>query len=492
MPLVAVISSNPVESIFVAVVLMAISSPIIRRVAAAEASPWLIRILWISLILHLLGAPAQVYVVHHFYHGIADWKRYDQQGSILGPEFRHFDFSFTGAHVRGIVNDGSVSIATGIVMAVVGTNQIAAFLVFSWFSFVGTLLFYRAFTLTFREARLHHRRYAIMLFFMPSMIFWTADVSKEAIMMLSLGVTAYGAAKVLVHRRGGFSLMIIGVAIGILIRPNELLLFLGAFAVALMVRPSADSRSFGGFRRVGGLLVMGSLLFVTVFLTFHYLHTSGGSLSLNQVQQNNTGAGIGFGSSNLAYSSSPSYYWRDVYTVLFDPLPFNAHGASQLVAAMENTLIVVLVLVSLRQLRMTVRASFARPYVMMCTIYSLLFIYAFAALGNLGLIARERTLLFPFFLVLLCIPRTPKGRPAVYPWELRRKARRRQRRQIAAALAQGRQPPSVGRERVPVPALARAAGPDGATVGDAEPAAGDPDGPGAGGPPTSDLGPPGG
>ena len=48
---------------------------------------------------------------------------------------------------------------------------------------------------------------------------------------------------------------------------------------------------------------------------------------------------------------------------------------------------------------------------MMCTIYSVLFVYAFAALGNLGLIARERTLLFPFFLVLLCIPRTPKGPP---------------------------------------------------------------------------------
>ena len=39
-----------------------------------------------------------------------------------------------------------------------------------------------------------------MLFFLPSVIFWTADVSKEAIMMLSLGVMAYGAAKVLVRR----------------------------------------------------------------------------------------------------------------------------------------------------------------------------------------------------------------------------------------------------------------------------------------------------
>ncbi len=467
MALVAAVSSNPLAAIAVTIVLLAVSSPIIRRVAAAEASPWLVRILWISLVLHLLAAPAQVYVVHHFYHGIADWKRYDQQGSILGPEFRHFDFSLANANVRGIVNDGSVSIATGIVMAIVGTNQLATFLVFSWFSFLGTILFYRAFTLTFREARSGYRRYAYMLFFMPSLIFWTADVSKEAIMLLSLGVTAYGAAKVLVHRRGGFSLMALGVAIGILIRPNELLIMLGGFAVALMVRPSGDPRSFGGLRRVGGLVVMGILLFISVYLTFHYLHTSGGSLSLNQVGQNNTGAGIGFGSSNIPYSSSPAYYWRDIYTILFDPLPFNAHGASQLVAALENSLIVVLVLISLRNLRVTVRASFARPYVMMCTIYSILFVYAFAALGNLGLIARERTLLFPFFLVLLCIPRTPKGRPPAYAWELRRKARKRQKRRAAA---QGRAglPTYGSRVSIPTPVIAGPAAQDATVAAGAE------------------------
>jgi hypothetical protein len=218
-----------------------------------------------------------------------------------------------------------------------------------------------------------------------------------------------------------------------------------------------------------------------VFLTFHYLHTSGGSLSLNQVGSNNTGAGIGFGSSNIPYSSSPAYYWRDIYTILFDPLPFNAHGASQLVAALENMVIVVLVLISLRQLRMTVRASFARPYVMMCTIYGILFIYTFAALGNLGLIARERTLLFPFFLVLLCIPRTPRGRPPAYPWELRRKARKRQKLRDAA---QGRAAlASNGRRPAPAPAIARAAGSNGtvATNGAGPVGARSPDAPPPGG-----------
>jgi hypothetical protein len=433
--------SSTFAALLTAAVLVTLSVPIVRYVADREHAPWLTRFLVAGLVLHLLASPAQIFVVDHFYHGVADWIRYDTQGSILAPGFRHLDFSLAQADVRGIVNDGSVSIAAGIVMAVVGVNQLAAFLVFSWLSWLGTTFFFRAFTITFPGAPAGHRRFAWMLFLLPSMIFWTADVSKESIMMLSLGVTAFGAAKVLDRRRGGYLLMLVGVAIGILIRPNELLIILGGFVLALMVRPSDRSQQLGGLRRIGGLALMGSVLGVSVYLTLRYLHTSGGSLSLNQASAGNQGVGEGFGSSGVAYSSNPLYYWRDVYEILWDPLPFNASGAGELLASFENTVILVLVLASLRNLAVTVRAGFARPYVLMCSFYSVAFLYAFAALGNLGLITRERVLLFPFLLTLLCIPRTPKGRPTEYPWELRRRDRRRF---LAALVARSAVRPTVG------------------------------------------------
>ena len=95
------------------------------------------------------------------------------------------------------------------------------------------IFFYRAFTLTFAGA--DHRRYALMLFFLPSLIFWTADVSKESLMMLSLGLVAYGGAKIFTRQRGGFMLLIPGVTLGYYVRPNELLLVLSGFAVAMML-----------------------------------------------------------------------------------------------------------------------------------------------------------------------------------------------------------------------------------------------------------------
>ncbi len=420
------IPTNPFLSVLTAAILFGLGRIIVKRVAFAENNEWLVKIMTWGLVLHLVAAPLQIFTVEHVYHGIADWTRYTHQGAILAPNFRHFDFTLAGANVRQIVNDGSVSIATGIVMAIVGINLTSTFLVFSWLSWVGAVLFYRAFSLTFEGA--DHRRYALMLFFLPSLIFWTADVSKESIMMLSLGLVAYGGSKIFARRRGGFTLLVPGGVLGYYLRPNELLLVLAGFAIAMMLPTAGQRQNLGGLRRFFGLVFLSGLLAISVYLTLHYLRGGGGTLSLQQTHQNNQGVGTGFGSSGIPYSTNIITWPRDLYEVLFNPLIFKAHGNAQRVAGLENTIIIILILKSLRNLRILPRAAFARPYLMLCAVYSFAFIYTFAALGNLGLIERERVMLLPFFLVLLCIPRAPKGSPPRYLWEVRRKTRLQIRR----------------------------------------------------------------
>ncbi len=422
MLIAAQIPSEPFVALLVAAILFGLGRLIIKRVAHAEANPWLVRVLTISLVLHLLAAPSQIYVVDHFYHGIADWNRYVHQGALLAPNFRHFDFSTSGADVRQIVNDGSVSIAAGIVMAIVSINQLAAFLVFSWLSFIGAVFFYRAFTLTFANG--DHRRYALMLFLMPSLIFWTADISKESLMMFSLGLIAFGAAKFLARKRGGFVLVVPGAFIGVYVRPNELLLIVAGFVVAMMIPTAGARKTFSGLRRLISLVFLGALLYLSVTVTVRYLHHGLNTNSLQTTNANNAESGF---SGKIPYSSNFATYPRDIYEVLFNPLPFNSHGFGERVAALENTVILGLILMSLRNLRMVPRAAFARPYVMLCAVYTATFFYTFAALGNLGLIERERTMMIPFMLVLLCVPRGPRGSPPRYEWELRRRARLQRR-----------------------------------------------------------------
>jgi hypothetical protein len=234
---------------------------------------------------------------------------------------------------------------------------------------------------------------------------------------------------------------LIGAAIGIILRPNELVLLLLALAVAMLFRGADVRKRLRGMRKVLTFVTVVGGLALAVLLYEKIFHASGSlTNALQRVHTNNSNSkGVTFGSSNVPYSSNPLYYPRDVYTVMFDPLPVTAHGKSELLAGMENLVILAIVLGSLRQLRCVIRACRLRPYIMLCVIYSALFMYAFAALGNLGLIYRERTLLLPFLLVLLAIPVSPRGSPPRFPWEKRvlsRKERRRAALQRATVGAQ--------------------------------------------------------
>jgi hypothetical protein len=459
----ALVPSNPVVALFVALVLFVLGRLIIVRVVRPEESPWLSRLLTWSLVLHLLAAPAQIWVVVHIYHNVADWNGYTHQGALAAANYRHFDFSNAGTGIRKIVNDGSVSVADGIVMTFVGSNLMATFFVFAWLAFIGGILYFRAFTMTFVGA--DHRRYALLILLLPSLLFWTADVSKEAIMFFALAVIVYGMARVFSRRPGGYLIILPGVLIGFLIRPNELLLLAGAFAVGMVLRAVTRSERGGLLRQVLSLCFCGLLLFVCYAETEHYL-THGGQTLSSQLQNTNAHNADAGASGGIPYSQDPATYPRDVYEVMFNPLPFNFHGKGELVAAIENTILLIVLLRSFRQLRIVPRVSVARPYVMMCLVYSVGWIYVFAALGNLGLIERERTLMLPFLLVLLCIPRGEGGAPPRYEWELRRRYRQRFQRYAASMgysgitridvpLTPGGQAPATGG---PVPPARRAPG----------------------------------
>jgi hypothetical protein len=431
--------SDPVVVLIVALLLIGVSMPIARRLGRTEGDPRLVSLLMIGLLLHFLGSGAQIFIDNHVYHGVSDFSGYVHQGATLSRNFRSFNFTTSGAGIRSVVGDGSVSIAAGVVFAIVGVNELAAFFVFAWFSWLAAIFFYRAFCLTFPEGG--HRRYALMLFLLPSLLFWTSDVSKESVTMLALGVATLGTARVLARQRRGYPVIALGTAMGVVTRPNEFALLFVSLTVAMLFRSRDNRRQLRAVRRFGTLVFLVLLLVVTGLLLVKFVHSNSTSVSglLNSAHQNNSGLGAGFGSSNVPFSSDPLLYPRDVYTVLFDPLPFTAGSVTQLLAAAENTVVLIFVLTSLRRLRLVFRAGLERPYVILATVYSLGFLYAFAALGNLGLITRERTLLFPYFLVLLAIPLTPKGEPPKLPWEQPRLKRRDRR--LAAARA-GFSPPT--------------------------------------------------
>jgi hypothetical protein len=399
---------------------------IARRLAADDSYPKLQTVIRASVILHLMCAPLQILVVQHVYKGVADWTRYTHQGALLSDNLRAGQFTLVGTGISAILGNGGASIYGGIIMTIVGPNKLAAFFVAAFLSFVGSVLFYLAFKAVFPEA--NRGRYALLVFLFPSVLFWTGDVSKESAMILGMGLVAYGMALIMNGRPLGYVYGVVGGTIALVIRSDELVILVVAFAVAMVVRGIfRQGRSFGSpFRVVGAIVVIGAFVALVGTVAAHFVgKTLGSGLggSLSKVAINNQGVGAGFGSSNVPYSSNPLYYPRDVFAILFDPLPIQAHSVTQLAAAGENVLILLVILFSFRQLRCVFRACLQRPYVLVCVLYSLVFFYGFAALANLGLIDRERVLLLPFMFVILAIPLAPEGEYP-YPWQLPRRLRR--------------------------------------------------------------------
>jgi len=414
------------EAILVAGALVWLGVLVTRYTARRDSWRPLATIMVVSLLLHLLCAPAQIFVVHHFYGGVADWTRYTHQGALLASNWRSGHFMLAGTGIRGLLGDGAVSIAGGIIMTVLGPNQLAAFVVAAWLAFVGTVFFYRAFAVTFPEA--DRRRYAVLVFLFPSLLFWTSDVGKESIMLFALGLTAYGMALALRSRTVGYLYVVLGGALALVVRPDELVILVIGFAIAMLVRAvvRADHpRTRHPLSMLAALLFVAGAVVVTSVVAAHFVHTltqSGFSHALTNLSKNNQGAGAGFGSSSVAYSSNPITYPRDIYSVLFDPVFFTAHSLTQVAASLENALILVVILLSIPRWRHIPRACFQRPYVLLALFYSAVFIFAFAALGNLGLITRERTLLLPVLFVVLALPVARPGTNP-YPWQVGRRRR---------------------------------------------------------------------
>src|SRR5204863_3854856 len=99
-----------------------------------------------------------------------------------------------------------------------GPSLLGAFFIFSWAGFWGLYLFYRAFCIAVPEG--DHRRYALLILLLPSLLFWPSSLGKEAWMTLGLGLFAYGGARIITHQRYGFMVVLAGVLATAAVRPH--------------------------------------------------------------------------------------------------------------------------------------------------------------------------------------------------------------------------------------------------------------------------------
>jgi len=344
------------------------------------------------------------FTYYRFVHATDAWG-YHVDGERLATFYRHFDFSApTNGSVPG--TGGMNAISAGVEI-LVNSDFFATFVITTFLSFIGCWLLYRAFETAVPDG--DHYRYALLIMLMPSMCFWPSSLGKDAWMVFTVGVAAYGAARVLTRRVGGYTLLAIGLFAASFVRPHLALLTIIAFLTALLVgrRDTGQRKTItpSFLAKIVGLalvLVIGSVL---ISRTQRLLDINDfSSASLDKASASVTDrTSEGNATYNAANPRSPFGFAEATVTVLFRPFPIEAHGTEQLASAFEGVFLIVFTAASFRRLMTIPRRLRAQPYVMFALSFVLLWILVFGIIANFGILARQRTQMYPFFFVLLSV-----------------------------------------------------------------------------------------
>jgi hypothetical protein len=390
---------------WVAPVLLVLSIPVAYRAARLDGDV-IGRIVLAAAALKVLVAPLMRYwMAYGLYGGASDATAYHTAGELLAPLFRHGNYGELGQ----ISGTRFLEVLTGQVYAVIGPTRLGGFMVFSWLGFLGLYLFYRAFRIAYPDG--DGRRYALLVFFFPTLFFWPSSIGKDAFMVLVLGVAALGTAQLLTGRIRGLIWLALGMWGATIVRPHMALIVGAGLAVAAPIAALRGGASNDGRRRgrMGGVVLLFGLIvsaptLIGVAENFFNLESLNTQTAQEQFDEVTRRSGEN-GSTFTAFSpNNPVGFILSTGTVLFRPFPGEVRNAQGLLTSLECLALLVLCLLALRRLFRLPRETFRRPYVAFTVGYTFAFIYAFSSIVNFGILARQRAQLLPLVFVALCLP----------------------------------------------------------------------------------------
>jgi len=271
---------------------------------------------------------------------------------------------------------------------------------FAFLGLLGSWWFYRAVVAALGKP--YPQAFYLLVFF-PSILFWSSIIGKDPVQFLFLGIYAYGGVLWLAHGRLA-GLWYVGCgAYGVyLLRP-----WTGLYAVALLVLVSILGRS-----RVWqkGMCIAVSIVVVSQ-MSQEGLYTAVGLDILSEPEKFQElleskaegmaqGAGARGGEEVVRGDGSLA---KAIVSGLFRPLPFDVTNPFTALAAIENSVILLLALVALFRFRI---AYLRDPLVLWPLLMSLSWalLYGFIVMVNFGSGVRYKLQVWPFFLmVVVCL-----------------------------------------------------------------------------------------
>ncbi|MCO5312207.1 MAG: hypothetical protein M9952_04620 [Microthrixaceae bacterium] len=421
------LTMDVVSGILTLLALSVVGAVAVRWVARREGAPDLASLLVMALFAKVVFTLVRYFVITVVYDDVADAGNYVKWGVQFADLLRSGQFPALDGSLTGRTPETErIGFVAGLMILVVGASRYALSFLFSAICFAGQVLAWRAFRRAVPDG--DSKRYAMLLFFLPSMLFWPSSIGKDALMIGCIGVVSYGAAQLLGDQVsiGGVITFTVGVAALMAIRPHMALIAVVALAIGATAGSVSGIRQRGASKsalvRLAALVALVAIgsVGVTQLGKFFQDENSGGDTGVRAaLEKTQEQTGTGGSEFQPIAATSPVDLPAAVVTVLIRPFPWEVSNVTGLIAAAEGVVFVGLVVAGRRRLLGWARALPRNPYLIYCAAYALVFIVLFSYVGNFGILARQRTQMMP--LVLVCLSMRPAPRR---PVEVRRVAAR--------------------------------------------------------------------
>lgn len=410
-----IVKFDVVVGVLTLLVLVLISIPLLQWVVRTERQKELLHIFMWAMVAKVVFTLIRYFVLTVIYNDNGDAGVYTSGGAVLMDLFRKGQFVMVppGFERRG-PETARIAVVVGLIYTITGVSRYAASFVFTWICFSGQILMYRALRRGVPEA--DSKRYAILVFFLPSLLFWPSAVGKEALMVGGIGLVCYGAAQILGTRVSAVGILtfLAGAAGLFFIRPHMALIAIVSLGLASLVGSAGQKDQASSTRAfVIRITVLVVLVGAAVLATTQLATVLGGddasqtglTAVLDKTKDQTSEGGSVFDPPAV---TGPQQLPAAIATVLFRPFPWEAHSVNSVIAASEGLLLGGLFIAGRRRLLTWSRMLLKRPYLVFCLAFSMTFIVAFSYIGNFGILARQRTQMLPLILTMLALPAAPK------------------------------------------------------------------------------------
>lgn len=273
----------------------------------------------------------------------------------------------------------------------VGMNYFSISLLFATFSF-NMFLKYLKFFLKYIENKVSWELHVIILLFLtPSLHYWTAGLSKEAILFLFMGTFLFEVLKnKFLSLTSVVSLFFI-----LLIRPYLFVIILFAFILHVLTNDKYSKQFKIKIISISAFCILIVFPILKQFLKLE-------SINL-EVFNRNYESLVHFSSTNgkSSINLGDSNFLERLLLVLFRPFFYDAKTFFQYVISVENLIFLVLFLKVLKDLIIKkINIWFKKDVFLLCVSIILILFYSIY-MYNLGLASRMRVMFIPYFYVFV-------------------------------------------------------------------------------------------